>query len=75
MEQPHPMAQRIHATNHERSLIVEPMKRTFQLLTNGQDLEIDVIGICIDAIEQLPPEDRRRVLDYLAERYQRSRNV
>lgn len=42
--------------------------RTFELATAGEDEEMDVIGIVLEALSKLPGDGPKRVLDFVQSR-------
>lgn len=51
--------------------LTAPVTVSFKLLTNGQDEEIDVMHIIVEAFKQLDGDQIGRTLDYLTRRYTR----
>lgn len=45
---------------------------SFKLLTNGEDRELDVMHIAVEAFKQLDGDQIAHVLDYLTKRYTRA---
>jgi hypothetical protein len=51
--------------------LVPPVYQQYRLLTNGADIELDVMHIAVEAFKQLDGDQIANVLDYLTKRYTR----
>lgn len=51
--------------------VIGPVSISFQLLTRGEDEELDALHICVETFKQLDGDQIARVLDYLTRRYTR----
>lgn len=47
----------------------DPLRVSFPLVTGGLDAEIDVMGVCVQALQQLDDLGRSSVVTYLANRF------
>lgn len=50
----------------------EPLARSFRLMTEGKDRELDALSIIIDVMAGLEGAETLRVLDYLRARFIRT---
>lgn len=51
------------------SLPAEPVSRSFVLVTEGKDPELDALGIILEATRGLQGEELRRIFKYLLDRF------
>lgn len=47
----------------------EPLKREFVMITNGLDKEIDMLGVCVLALNELSDLQKASIVTYLCQRY------
>lgn len=57
--------------NKHSAALSEPVSKSFVLITQGDDHELDAIAIIVEVLKPLQGYEIARVLQYLTDRYSR----